>query len=72
MKLKILLALVLSCCGILAAAEPDDRNVPPSPCIAGTNYDDAANWAICESDKRNTEFDVFYVYPTLFSDKNQK
>ena len=72
MKIKFMLALLLSVGGVLAAAEPDDRNVPPAPCIAGVNYDDAANWAICEAEKPDTDYDVFYIYPTLFADKNQK
>ena len=73
MKLKLMLALLLSVCGfLLAAADPDNRSAPTSPCIAGVNYDDAANWAICEADKPGTDFDIFYVYPTLFADKNQK
>ena len=35
---------------------------------AETDYRDPANWAICETEARETEFDVFYVYPTLFAD----
>ena len=56
---KLLLLLLLSCCVSLAAAGP------------ATDYGDAANWVICEADKTDTGFDVFYVYPTLFSDKKQ-
>jgi pimeloyl-ACP methyl ester carboxylesterase len=72
MKLKLMLALLLSVGGfLLAAAETDNLNVPPSPRIESVKYGDASNWAICESDKRNTDFDVFYVYPTLFADKKR-
>jgi len=59
MKLKILLALVLSCCGLTLAANET------------TNYRDTENWVICEAEKPDTDFDVFYVYPTLFADKKR-
>lgn len=56
---KLLLFLLLSCFGILAAAEPP------------TDYRDAADWVICEAEKTDADFDVFYVYPTLFANKEQ-
>ena len=27
------------------------------------------DWLIAEKDKQNTEFDVFYIHPTLLKDK---
>jgi hypothetical protein len=59
MKLKLTLALLLSFCGFLfaEAGEPDYRK--------------QENWVICEAEKPDTDFDVFYVYPTLFADKKQ-
>ncbi|MBP5531549.1 MAG: DUF3089 domain-containing protein, partial [Lentisphaeria bacterium] len=71
MKLKLMLALLLSVCGVLAAAETDNLNVPPSPRIESVKYGDASNWVICEAEKPNTDYDVFYVYPTLFADKKR-
>ena len=60
MKLKPMLALLLSICGFMFAAAGET-----------TDYRDPGNWVICEAEKRNTDFDVFYVYPTLFADKKQ-
>jgi len=59
MKLKMMLALLLSSLWFMlgAAGEPDYR----SP----------ENWVICEAEKPDTDYDVFYVYPTLFADKKQ-
>ena len=65
---KLLLFLLLSCCGILAAADPEADYLRPDP---ATDYRSPENWVICEADKPDTEFDVFYVYPTLFADKKQ-
>ena len=59
MKLKLTLALLLSICGFLLAAGET------------TDYRDPENWVICEAEKQNTDYDVFYVYPTLFADKKQ-
>ena len=28
-------------------------------------YSNPGNWVICETEKSDAEFDVFYVYPTL-------
>ena len=30
-----------------------------------TDYSDAGNWVINQNNKQNTEFDVFYIYPTI-------
>ena len=68
MKLKSILALLLSCCGILAAADTDKDHWRPGPV---TDYRTPENWVICEAEKQNTDYDVFYVYPTLFADKKQ-
>ena len=67
---KLLLFLLLSCCGILGAEEKVPDYVPRPP-VPRTDYRQAENWAICEADKPDTDFDVFYVYPTLFADKKQ-
>lgn len=36
---------------------------------AATDYRKEENWVICDRNKADAEFDVFYVYPTLFSDR---
>ena len=59
MKLKLMLVLLLSVCGFLLAA------------AGGPDYRQAENWVICEAEKPDTDYDVFYVYPTLFADKKQ-
>ena len=51
MKSKILLFLA-AICALTAAA---------------TDYGIPSKWVVCEADKKDTEFDVFYVYPTLFT-----
>ena len=53
MKCKILLFLAAICC-LTAAATATDFSLPN-------------NWVLCESDKKDADFDVFYVYPTLFT-----
>lgn len=68
MKFKLILALLLSCCGILAAADTDKEHWRPGPV---TDYRNPENWVICEAEKQNTDYDVFYIYPTLFADKKQ-
>ena len=65
---KLLLFLLLSCCGLLVAADPEADYLRPDP---ATDYRSTENWVICEADKPDTDFDVFYVYPTLFADKKQ-
>jgi len=45
--------------GVLAARE----NV--------TDYRDQANWVRCDAEEKEAAFDVFYVYPVLFADKNR-
>jgi len=39
----------------------------------GLDYGDCANWVICEKNSADREqlFDLFYVYPTLVSDKSK-
>ena len=59
MKIKNVLTLLLTCCGFLLAAAD------------GPDYRSAENWVICEADKTDTDFDVFYIYPTLFADKEK-
>lgn len=59
MILKLTLALLLSVCGFMFAAGET------------TDYRDPGNWVICEAEKTDADFDVFYVYPTLFADKKQ-
>ena len=69
MKLKLMLALLLSVCGFLpAAADTDKDHWRPGPV---TDYRNPENWVICEAEKQNTDYDVFYLYPTLFADKKQ-
>ena len=63
---KFLLFLLLTCCGLLGAADPEADCLRPGP---ATDYRNPENWVICEADKPDTEFDVFYVYPTLFANK---
>ena len=67
---KLLFFLLLTCCGVLAAADPEEDYLRPDPT---TDYRNPENWVICEADKpdTDTDFDVFYVYPTLFADKKQ-
>ena len=36
--------------------------------VSGMNYALPASWLIAEKNKQNTEFDVFYVHPTLLKD----
>lgn len=55
MRKLLLSALSVLFCAFVAAAE-------------ATDYRARANWVIRETEKPDTEFDVFYVYPTLFSD----
>ena len=55
---KVLLGtLILIVIGISAAGQVTDYSRPD-------------NWVICEAEKSGTAFDVFYIYPTLFGDKN--
>lgn len=69
MKFKLMLALLLSVCGFMFAAADAETDYPrPLP---ATDYRDPENWVICEAEKPDTDYDVFYVYPTLFADKKQ-
>ncbi len=38
---------------------------------AGINYSDRDNWVIRETEKPGSTYDLFYVYPTLFSSPEQ-
>ena len=49
---------------VLAAREP-------SPQASVTDYRVRANWVMCDAEKKAAAFDVFYVYPVLFADKNR-
>lgn len=33
--------------------------------VFAVDYSDSKNWVINENDKQNTDFDVFYIYPTI-------
>ncbi len=57
MKVFALLFLLLLFPPVMATAEPVD-------------YGRADNWVIREVERPEAWFDVFYVYPTLFSDRN--
>ena len=50
---KRLLCMVLT--ALVAFAQAD-----------ATDYRDKKNWVMCEADKPDAAFDVFYIYPTLF------
>ena len=64
MKRCLLLLLFSVFGGVLAALEP-----PPLANV--TDYRLQANWVRCDAEKKAAAFDVFYVYPVLFADKNR-
>lgn len=57
MKKNLLLLLLLVLPFALAAAEPD--------------YAQKSAWLLCETDKKDTVCDLFYVYPTLSAHKDR-
>lgn len=61
---KCLLLLFPVFLGVLAAREP-------SPQANVTDYHVRANWVRCDMENKAAAFDVFYVYPVLFADKNR-
>ncbi len=71
MKLKLTLTLLLSICGFMLGAEEKVPDYVPRPPWPRTDYRLTENWVICEAEKPDTDYDVFYVYPTLFADKKQ-
>ena len=61
---RCLLLLLPVFFGVLAALEP-------LPQASVTDYRVRANWVRCDAEKKEAAFDVFYVYPVLFADKNR-
>lgn len=62
-KLHFLLAVLLV---VAFISDTTAENLPTLP-----DYSDESSWVILNGNSdKNTEFDVFYIYPTLVSDKN--
>ena len=64
MKRCLLLLFPVLLLGVRAAREP-----PPLANV--TDYRLRANWVRCDAEKKAAAFDVFYVYPVLFADKDR-